>query len=54
MIFSTYSDGPKQFGPEPYELLSELIVDNILSWIEEEFSSLEEVFTIARDNFAMV
>lgn len=32
----------------------ELSIENFLSWIEGEFSSPEEIFTIAGDNFAMV
>lgn len=44
----------KQFGAEPYDLPSELSIESFLSWIEGEFSSLQKIFTIAWDNFAMV
>lgn len=53
-IFSTCSTALKQFGVVPYDLPSELSTENFLSWIEGEFSGLEEIFTIAGDNFSMV
>lgn len=53
-IFSTYSNALKQFGAEPYALSEILSIENFVTWVEGEFSSLGEIFTIAVDNFAMV
>lgn len=46
-IFTTYSTALKQFGAKPYALPQDLTGENFLTWVEGEFSSLEEVFTIA-------
>ncbi|KAF8700236.1 hypothetical protein HU200_034616 [Digitaria exilis] len=52
-IFDSYSSSLKQFGATPYALPMDLNIDNFLSWIEEEFAGLGDVFSIAGDNFAL-
>ncbi|KAF8662243.1 hypothetical protein HU200_056445 [Digitaria exilis] len=52
-IFDSYSSSLKQFGATPYSLPKDLNIDNFLSWIEEEFAGLGDVFSIAGDNFAL-
>lgn len=52
-IFAHYLWALKEFDTEPYPLPEGLTIDNFLTWLEEEFGSLGEVFSIAGDNFAM-